>query len=69
MAADIGALKDWRFQVDIQGIAWAVFDRENESQNSLGRRPLEELGAIIERVEAGVAAKSFRGLVIKSGKE
>ena len=28
-----------------EGIAWAVFDREGESQNSLGRRALEELGA------------------------
>ena len=36
-------LKDWRFSVDQWGIAWAVFDREGESQNSLGRRPLEEL--------------------------
>ena len=36
-------LKDWRFSVDQWGIAWAEFDREGESQNSLGRRPLEEL--------------------------
>ena len=48
-------LKDWRFSIDQQGIAWAMFDREGESQNSLGRRPLEELGAIVERVEAGRA--------------
>jgi 3-hydroxyacyl-CoA dehydrogenase/enoyl-CoA hydratase/3-hydroxybutyryl-CoA epimerase len=47
---DVNALRDWRFSVDRQGIAWAVFDREGESQNSLGRRALEELGAIVERV-------------------
>ena len=33
----MNALRDWRFSIDMQGIAWAVFDREGESQNSLGR--------------------------------
>jgi 3-hydroxyacyl-CoA dehydrogenase / enoyl-CoA hydratase / 3-hydroxybutyryl-CoA epimerase len=62
-------LKDWRFSIDGEGIAWAIFDREGESANSLGRRPIEELNAIIERVEAEVRAKTIRGLVIMSGKE
>jgi 3-hydroxyacyl-CoA dehydrogenase / enoyl-CoA hydratase / 3-hydroxybutyryl-CoA epimerase len=62
-------LKDWRFKIDGEGIAWATFDREGESANSLGRRPIEELNAIIERVEAEVRAKNVRGLVIMSGKE
>ena len=42
MTADVGTLKDWRFSIDNEGIAWAVFDREGESQNSLGRRPLAD---------------------------
>ncbi|NJO22135.1 MAG: 3-hydroxyacyl-CoA dehydrogenase [Sphingomonadales bacterium] len=67
--ADINALRDWRFSIDLQGIAWAVFDREGESQNSLGRRALEELGTIVERVEQGARDKSIRGLVFVSGKE
>ena len=62
-------LKDWRFSIDGEGIAWAIFDREGESANSLGRRPIEELNAIIERVEAEVRANNIRGLVIMSGKE
>jgi len=66
---DMNALRDWRFSIDLQGIAWAVFDREGESQNSLGRRPLEELAMIIERAEAGARDKSIRGLVFISGKE
>src|SRR5262249_42923223 len=65
--ADIGALRDWRFSIDGQGIAWAVFDRE--SQNSLSRRALEELGAIVERIEQGAREKSMRGAVLISGKE
>jgi len=66
---DMSALRDWRFSVDMQCIAWAVFDREGESQNSLGRRPLEELAMIIERVDEGARDKSIRGLVFISGKE
>lgn len=67
-AADLPDLKDWRFDVDFEGIAWAVFDRENESANALGRRPLEELARIVERVEAGARDQTIRGLVIMSGK-
>ena len=62
-------LKDWRFSVDQWGIGWAEFDREGESQNSLGRRPLEELAQIVGKVEEGARDKSIRGLVIISAKE
>jgi 3-hydroxyacyl-CoA dehydrogenase/enoyl-CoA hydratase/3-hydroxybutyryl-CoA epimerase len=67
--ADMSSLRDWRFSIDEQQIAWAIFDREGESQNALGRRSLEELGAIIERVEAGARDRSIAGLAILSGKE
>jgi 3-hydroxyacyl-CoA dehydrogenase/enoyl-CoA hydratase/3-hydroxybutyryl-CoA epimerase len=66
---DVSALHDWRYSVDRQGIAWAVFDREGESQNSFSRRALEELGAIVEAVERGARDRTIRGLVIISGKE
>lgn len=62
-------LKDWRFSIDQWGIAWAEFDREGESQNSLGRRSLEELGEIVVKVEDGARKGEVRGLVIMSGKE
>jgi 3-hydroxyacyl-CoA dehydrogenase / enoyl-CoA hydratase / 3-hydroxybutyryl-CoA epimerase len=61
-------LKDWRFSIDGEDIAWAIFDREGESMNSLGRRPIEELGEIIGRVEVEARANKIRGLVIMSGK-
>ncbi len=66
---DMSGLRDWRFSIDPQGIAWAVFDREGESQNSLGRRPLEELATIIEHAEKAAREKTIRGLVFMSGKE
>ncbi len=62
-------LRDWKFSIDQEGIAWAVFDREGESANALGRRPLEELMAIVAHVETGASAKSIVGLVLMSGKE
>ena len=69
MTQDVPHLKDWRYSVDGEGIAWAIFDREGESANSLGRRPIEELQAIVEAVESGARDKSVRGLVLMSGKD
>src|SRR5258706_12395061 len=66
---DMSQLKDWRFSVDIEDIAWAIFDREGESANSLGRRPIEELGAIIAHVEDLARQHKIVGLIIMSGKE
>ena len=68
MAQDMTQLKDWRFSVDREGIAWAIFDREGESANALGRRPLEELGAIVEHVEGLARTGEIKGLVFMSGK-
>ncbi|HEY8275617.1 MAG TPA: 3-hydroxyacyl-CoA dehydrogenase NAD-binding domain-containing protein, partial [Methyloceanibacter sp.] len=61
-------LKDWRFSVDFEGIAWALIDREGDRMNSLGRRPTEELGEIVRWVEEAATRKELAGLVIMSGK-
>lgn len=61
-------LTDWKFTVDLEGLAWAEFDRVGESANALGKRPLEELGEIIAYVEKAAAEKQVRGLGILSGK-
>ncbi|HFB2048472.1 MAG: enoyl-CoA hydratase/isomerase family protein [Hyphomicrobiaceae bacterium] len=62
-------LVDWRFTIDFEGIAWAVFDRAGESVNALGRRPLEELEHIIQWIAAQAKVNGVRGLGILSGKE
>ena len=67
--ADMNALKDWKFSIDQEGIAWAMFDREGENANALGRRPIEELAAIVNTVETGAKAKTISGFVIGSAKE
>ncbi len=74
MAQDVRDLRqpelhDWHFSVDQEGIAWAIFDREGASANALGKRPLEELSAIVAKVEEGARARTVRGLVLLSGKE
>ncbi len=61
-------LKDWRFSVDFEGIAWALIDREGDRMNSLGRRPTEELGEIVKWVEEAQARGELAGLIIMSGK-
>mgnify|MGYP001420744453 CR=1 FL=1 len=62
-------LQDWRLTLDIEGIAWATFDRAGESANALGRRPLEELMRIVGRVEEAAQSGEAVGLVIQSGKD
>ena len=62
-------LQDWHFTVDVEGIGWAVIDREGESMNSLGRRATEELGDIVMAVEQGAASGEVKGLVLMSAKE
>jgi 3-hydroxyacyl-CoA dehydrogenase/enoyl-CoA hydratase/3-hydroxybutyryl-CoA epimerase len=68
-ASPLPHLQDWSLTVDVERIAWAVLDRKGESQNSLSRRVLEELGQIIQFAQAGAADKSLAGLAILSGKD
>ena len=69
MTIDLSQLKDWRFTLDQERIGWAIFDREGESANALGQRPLEELGLIIDHAEDEQKAGRLAGLVLMSGKE
>ncbi len=61
-------LKDWRFEIDFEDLAWAIFDREGESANALGRRALEEFGEIVQWMDTSATARGVRGLGILSGK-
>lgn len=64
----LNGLRDWNYTVDGENIAWAVFDRENESVNALGQRPLEEFARIVGAAESAAAAGEIVGLIIMSGK-
>ncbi len=67
--ADIRHLRDWRFEIDVEGIAWAIFDREGASMNSLGQRPTEELAAIVQAAEEAATTAKARGLIFISAKD
>ncbi len=69
MATDISNLKDWAVHIDFERIAWAQFDREGESMNTLGQRPLEELGRIAAFIEDAANKAEVVGLIIASGKD
>jgi 3-hydroxyacyl-CoA dehydrogenase/enoyl-CoA hydratase/3-hydroxybutyryl-CoA epimerase len=69
MATTLPDLEDWRFSIDYEGIAWAVIDRKGERMNSLGRRPTEELGEIVQAVEDAAMRGEVKGLVLMSGKD
>ena len=66
--ANIKNLKDWRFEIDFEGLAWAVFDREGEAMNTLGRRPGEELAGIVEAVEGAAKKGEVKGFILISAK-
>ncbi len=68
MSSDLPNLQDWHVDLDRDGIVWATFDREGQSANALGRRPIEELGSIVEFVEANARPRDIKGLVFLSGK-
>ncbi len=67
--ADIAHLKNWRFHIDLEKIAWAVIDVPGQSQNTLGRGAIEELDALLNAVADGVRANAIRGVVVMSGKD
>ncbi len=68
MSTDISDLKDWKFEKDFEGIAWAIFDREGESMNTLGQRAMEELNRILDAVADEAKDGGVKGLIFISGK-
>ena len=54
----------WQLEIDAEGIAWATFDKAGESTNSLSSAAMNELGQMLDRLDANPP----RGLVFRSGK-
>ena len=57
--------KHWRWEKDLQGLAWLTFDKQNESTNTFSREALEELGAAVD----AIAVAQPKGLIIRSAKD
>ncbi len=56
--------QDWRVTRDQDDVAWAILDKAGSSANTIDERVLEELNAILDRLEQ----RRPKGLVIRSGK-
>lgn len=62
-------LKHWRFEIDFENIAWAIFDKAGESANTFGAESVQELEKIVTEAEKAAMAGNARALVFLSGKE
>ena len=58
------AHKNWRFERDLDGIAWLTLDRAQASVNALSREVLEELAQILK----GLPREGLNGVALRSGK-
>src|SRR5688572_11856273 len=55
----------WKVDRDAEGIVWLTLDKPGTSTNVLGRAIIEELGTVLEPLEADPP----KGVVIRSGKQ
>ncbi len=69
MPGPLLTLKHWRFEIDFETIAYAIFDQAGESTNSFGVETATELEQIVTAVEEAAKRGEVRGLVFLSGKE
>ncbi len=68
MSDQLNDLKHWRFEVDVDNIAWAWFDCAGQSMNTLGRGPVEELARIVDDVTERARRGDIKGVVFISAK-
>jgi len=68
MSYELPDLKHWRFDIDVDNIAWARFDTAGQRMNTLGRGPVEELAEIISTVESAAERGDLKGVVFISAK-
>lgn len=62
-------LKHWRFEIDFENIAWAVFDQDGASTNTLGTSTTTELAEIVAATEEAARRGEAKALIFISGKE
>ena len=60
--------RNWRFELDVEGLGWLTIDRPGASVNTLSRAAVTELETIIARLDDLVATGDLAGVVLLSGK-
>ncbi len=68
MTISLDELQNWSFTVDVEQIAWATLDCQDQSMNTMRERTIRELEAIISEVERLSLKNDVRGLIVISGK-
>jgi 3-hydroxyacyl-CoA dehydrogenase / enoyl-CoA hydratase / 3-hydroxybutyryl-CoA epimerase len=68
MSYELPDLKHWRFDIDVDSVAWAWFDTAGQRMNTLGREPVEELVKIVSTVEDAAQRGDVKGVVFISAK-
>lgn len=63
------ALKDWKFEIDFEGIAWATFDKARDKTNTLTQRAIGELGLLVDHADSLAKDKTIKGLIFISAKD
>ena len=61
--------KNWRFELDFEGIGWLTIDTPKAAVNTLSREAIAELETLVLRFEDLVAEGSLQGVVLLSAKD
>jgi 3-hydroxyacyl-CoA dehydrogenase / enoyl-CoA hydratase / 3-hydroxybutyryl-CoA epimerase len=61
--------KNWRFNLDVEGLGWLTIDTPNTPVNTLSREALSELATLVSRLEDLAATGELKGIILMSGKE
>ncbi|HEY0853925.1 MAG TPA: 3-hydroxyacyl-CoA dehydrogenase, partial [Devosia sp.] len=61
--------KNWRFELDFEGIGWLTIDTPKAPVNTLSREAIAELETLVLRFEDLVAEGALQGVVLLSAKD
>ncbi len=69
MTKPLPNLKHWHFEIDFEQIAWAIFDQQGSSTNTLGNETTRELADIVAAAEEAARRGDAKALIFMSGKD
>ena len=61
--------KNWRFNLDFEGLGWLTVDAPEAPVNTLSRAALAELKTLVQRFEDLAATGELKGVILLSGKD
>ncbi|MHB1101554.1 MAG: 3-hydroxyacyl-CoA dehydrogenase NAD-binding domain-containing protein [Devosia sp.] len=61
--------KNWRFEIDFEGLGWLTIDTPKAPVNTLSREAIAELETLVLRFEDLIASRELLGVILLSGKD